>query len=121
MSQAKISYFDQAAVTWWDDNPVRIALMKAVGEAVLREVQPTTDMRMLDYGCGTGLIFRTLGVAHSIHHHGFDRGELKSLIAESGFADTKDVTAYTICKPVDGGTERDFPVFLVTARREKTR
>ena len=55
MSQAKISYFDEAAATW-DDNPSRIALMKAVGEAILREAQPTKDMDVLDYGCGTGLV-----------------------------------------------------------------
>ena len=55
MSEAKASYFDQAAATW-DNNPSRIALMKAVGEAILREVQPATDMSVLDYGCGTGLV-----------------------------------------------------------------
>ena len=55
MSQAKISYFDQAAATW-DDNPSRIALMKAVGEGILREAQPTKSMDVLDYGCGTGLV-----------------------------------------------------------------
>jgi len=55
MSQARTSYFDQAAATW-DDNPVRIALMQAVGEGILREVQPTKNMDVLDYGCGTGLV-----------------------------------------------------------------
>ena len=30
--------------------------MKAVGEAILREVRATTDMDVLDYGCGTGLV-----------------------------------------------------------------
>ena len=55
MHQAKISYFDQAAATW-DYNPSRIALMKAVGEGVLQEVQPTKNMDVLDYGCGTGLV-----------------------------------------------------------------
>ena len=51
----KSSYFDQSASTW-DNEPRRIALMKAVGEAILREIQPTKDMDMLDYGCGTGLV-----------------------------------------------------------------
>jgi ubiquinone/menaquinone biosynthesis C-methylase UbiE len=212
MSQAGTSYFDQAAATW-DDNPSRIALMKAVGEAILREVQPTREMDVLDYGCGTGLVglfllpqvgsvtgadnsagmldilrkklqdgslekmravcldlehdsvpseryhlivtsmalhhiadtgkvlracyelltptgvlciadldtepgvFHPSDVADGVHHHGFDRGELKSVMARIGFEDTKDVTAHTIRKPVDGGAERDFPVFLITARR----
>ena len=49
------TYFDQSAATW-DAEPRRIELMKAVGEAILREAQPTNDMDVLDYGCGTGLI-----------------------------------------------------------------
>ena len=49
------SYFDQSAATW-DNEPRRIALMKAVGEAILREAKPTKDMDVLDYGCGTGLV-----------------------------------------------------------------
>lgn len=55
MEPARTSVFDQAAATW-DDNPQRIALMKAVGEAILREAQPTSEMDVLDYGCGTGLV-----------------------------------------------------------------
>jgi ubiquinone/menaquinone biosynthesis C-methylase UbiE len=49
------SYFDQSAATW-DNEPRRIALMKAVGEAILREAQPSKDTDVLDYGCGTGLV-----------------------------------------------------------------
>jgi ubiquinone/menaquinone biosynthesis C-methylase UbiE len=55
MSQAKTSHFDQTAATW-DDSPMRIALMKAVGKAILRGARPTKNMDVLDYGCGTGLI-----------------------------------------------------------------
>ncbi len=49
------TYFDQSAASW-DNEPRRIALMKAVGEAILREAHPTKDMDVLDYGCGTGLV-----------------------------------------------------------------
>ena len=55
MSEPQSTYFDQAAATW-DDNPVRVALMKAVAGAIIRQVQPTPEMAMLDYGCGTGLV-----------------------------------------------------------------
>ena len=48
-------HFDKVAADW-DKEPRRVALMKAIGEAILREVQPSSDMDMLDYGCGTGLI-----------------------------------------------------------------
>jgi len=43
-----------------------------------------------------------------------------SLLARIGFEHTKDVTAHTIREPLDSGAERDFPVFLLTARRENT-
>jgi ubiquinone/menaquinone biosynthesis C-methylase UbiE len=206
------SYFDNAAATW-DNEPRRIALMKAVGEAILREARPAKEMDALDYGCGTGLVslfllphvrsvtgadssagmlevlrkklaedgienmkvsrldlerdhlpgeryhlivtsmtmhhvadtnrvlraFHELllpggtlcvadldsepGVFHapeaaaSVHHNGFDRGELKSLLEGIGFKQIRDVTAHTIRRPVAGGNERDFPVFLITADR----
>jgi len=212
MSQAKTSHFDQAAATW-DDNTMRIALMRAVGEAILREARPTKDMDVLDYGCGTGLVslyllpsvrtvtgadnsagmlevlrkkikdgglenmqtmqldlerdsipagryhlivssmalhhiadtagilrafhqllhpqgllcladldtepgvFHTHDMAISVHHHGFDRANLKARLAEIGFRDARDVTAHTLRKPIEDGSERDFPVFLITARK----
>lgn len=49
------TYFDEAAANW-DDEPRRVALMKAIGEKIVAEAQPTKDMDVLDYGCGTGLV-----------------------------------------------------------------
>ncbi len=49
------NHFDQSAATW-DSKPHQIALIKAVGETILREAQPTKDMEVFDYGCGTGLL-----------------------------------------------------------------
>ncbi len=205
-------YFDEAAATW-DNEPRRVALMKAVGEAILREARPSRATDVLDYGCGTGLIglfllphvrnvtgadsspgmlevlqkkivesgietlrvikldlqhdglpaeryhlivtnmtlhhvadtdrvleafyelltpggtlciadldtepgiFHTPEAAGSVHHHGFDRDELKSRLEEIGFEDVRDVTAHTIRRSVASGDERDFPVFLMTASR----
>jgi ubiquinone/menaquinone biosynthesis C-methylase UbiE len=205
-----MSYFDQAAANW-DNQPVRVRLMKTVGETIVREAAPTNDMAVLDYGCGTGLLglyllpyvrsvtgadnspgmlevlgkkiaegslntmravrldlendpvpedrfhmvvvgmamhhiaevdkvlmaFHTMllpggtlciadldtepGTFHpasvTVPHHGFDRGELKSRLAEHGFAERKDVTVTTFVKPVEGGGEQDFSIFLITARR----
>lgn len=206
------TYFDQAAATW-DNEPRRIALMKAVGEAILRETQPTKETDVLDYGCGTGLVslfllphvrsvtgadnspgmlevlrgkiteggihnmrvvklnletdplpddryhllvacmtmhhvkntgkvlkaFHDLlhpagrlciadldsepGVFHPseaagiVHHHGFDRQRLKEQLVGTGFTQMQDVTAFTVRKPVAGGQEREFPVFLISATR----
>lgn len=207
-------YFDDAAATW-DNEPRRIAMMRVVGEAILREARPTKEMDALDYGCGTGLvglfilphvrsvtgadssaamldvlrkkitdsgisnmsvirldlqhdplpagryhlivtnmtlhhvadtgavlrafyelllpggtvciadldtepgIFHPPHAAASVHHHGFDRGGLKSRLEEIGFEEIRDTTAHTIRRLVQDGSERDFPVFLITARRPR--
>jgi 2-polyprenyl-3-methyl-5-hydroxy-6-metoxy-1,4-benzoquinol methylase len=55
MNAGNTNYFDESAANW-DNEPHRIELMKAIGEAILREVRPTNDMDVLDYGCGTGLV-----------------------------------------------------------------
>jgi hypothetical protein len=52
-----------------------------------------------------------------VHHHGFDRERLKAQLMESGFADARAVTAHSIRKPIPGGEERAFPVFLIVAKR----
>lgn len=49
------SYFDGAASTW-DGEPRRVALAKAVGEAIQQCARPTKAMDMLEYGAGTGLV-----------------------------------------------------------------
>jgi tRNA (cmo5U34)-methyltransferase len=53
------AYFDEAAKTW-DDNPSRVELAKAVAGAILAEVPLTSEMAIMDFGCGTGLITREL-------------------------------------------------------------
>ena len=85
------SYFNHSA-TSWDTDPNRIELAKAVGEAMLREAPLTKEMDL-----------------------GFDRAELKAQIIQTGFKNVKDMTVHAIRKPVQGGGERDFPVFLMTA------
>ena len=52
-----------------------------------------------------------------VPHHGFDRGDFKSRLAEHGFAETKDITAAKFAKPAEGGGEHEFSIFLITARR----
>jgi ubiquinone/menaquinone biosynthesis C-methylase UbiE len=47
--------FDQEAASW-DDKPARVQLARGVGEAIMREAAPKSDMTVLDYGCGTGLL-----------------------------------------------------------------
>lgn len=47
--------FDAVAARW-DHEPRRVQLAREVVNTVLREVQPQPDMRVLDFGCGTGLV-----------------------------------------------------------------
>jgi len=61
--------------------------------------------------------FHTGDEARSIPHHGFDRNELKNQLAAHGFAGLCDMTAFTIEKETENGQVRDFPVFLILARR----
>jgi tRNA (cmo5U34)-methyltransferase len=46
-----------------------------------------------------------------VHHLGFERGEFRRLLAEAGFDDVQDVTAF-----VHRRNGREYPVFLITAR-----
>ena len=87
-------YFDQSAATW-DDEPRRIALMKAVGEAILREARPTKGMDVLDYGCGTGLVSLFL-LPHVHTVTGADNSPgmldvLRSKIAQGGIQNMKAI------------------------------
>lgn len=56
---AAVGYFDAAAATW-DENPTRVELAKAVAGAMLAAVPLTSQMAVMDFGCGTGLITREL-------------------------------------------------------------
>jgi len=207
-----MNYFDDAAATW-DSEPRRVALARAIGETIVREVKPGREMDLLDYGCGTGLLslflvahvrsitsadsssgmlevlrgkiaaaaianlrviqldierdpvpaerfhmivvsmvmhhigqiepalrafrqllhpggvlcvadldtepgtFHSPEVAHSVHHHGFDRESLKSQLTAAGFSNTNDATVVRLNKAVANGREEAFSVFLIWAKR----
>lgn len=49
-------------------------------------------------------------------HHGFHRHELDQTLVATGFAPATTTTAYVVRREVDGA-EREYPVFLATARR----
>jgi ubiquinone/menaquinone biosynthesis C-methylase UbiE len=52
-----------------------------------------------------------------VFHLGFDRGELHRLLREAGFTEVHDITATVVRKEVEGQV-REFPIFLITARRD---
>lgn len=210
---AAASRFDKAAAAW-DDDPNRARLMRAIGEAIVREARLAAATRVLDYGCGTGLVGlclvpRVAGVtgadsspgmlevlrgkiaasglgdrmqavrldlerdavpperydlvvvgmamhhiaavdrvlrafhellrpggavciadldtepgtfhgpeaSEGVHHHGFDRAELKGRLEQAGFSDARDATVARFRKPVEGGGEQEFSIFLIVADR----
>jgi ubiquinone/menaquinone biosynthesis C-methylase UbiE len=49
-------------------------------------------------------------------HHGFDRTNLGRRAEQAGFADVQFQTVFSIARERESGT-RDYPVFLMTARR----
>ena len=49
-------------------------------------------------------------------HHGFDQADLSRRATLAGFADIRFQTVFSIAKELATGT-RDYPVFLMTARR----
>jgi len=56
---ANVARFDEAA-SGWEDNPQRVALARGVAEAIRQAVPLAGTMRVLEYGCGTGLVSRAL-------------------------------------------------------------
>ncbi len=54
-----------------------------------------------------------------IGHHGFDRQELGSLVNKNGFTDIVFDTVYIITRFL-AGEEKQYPLFLMTARRQHT-
>jgi 2-polyprenyl-3-methyl-5-hydroxy-6-metoxy-1,4-benzoquinol methylase len=52
--ETKKNFDKEAAV--WDAKPLRVKLALDVAEAILREIKPTKDLTVMDFGCGTGLV-----------------------------------------------------------------
>jgi len=47
--------FDQDAASW-DQLPRRVKVAQDIAQCMIRELSPTPDMDVLDFGCGTGLL-----------------------------------------------------------------
>jgi ubiquinone/menaquinone biosynthesis C-methylase UbiE len=47
--------FDKEAAAW-DENPGRVKLAQEIAQAINQEIVLQSDMRLLDFGCGTGLL-----------------------------------------------------------------
>ena len=51
-------------------------------------------------------------------HLGFDRAELQKQTEAAGFGEVTFSTPYVIRKEIKDGTEKEFPLFLMSARRK---
>jgi ubiquinone/menaquinone biosynthesis C-methylase UbiE len=51
--------FDKEALSW-DLNPGRVQLAADIATAIQKEIRITQDMKVMDYGCGTGLLTLSL-------------------------------------------------------------
>jgi ubiquinone/menaquinone biosynthesis C-methylase UbiE len=56
--------FDKEAVHW-DEDPGKVKLANGIAEAISNEIDLTSDMNVLDFGCGTGLV--TLLIQPMVH------------------------------------------------------
>ncbi len=50
-----MSKFDKVALTW-DENPVRMELTRNIAKGIIENLPLKSDMKVLDFGCGTGLL-----------------------------------------------------------------
>lgn len=84
--------FDKVASSW-DEEPRRVKLAADVAKAVMREVELSRDMDVLDYGCGTGLVTLHLQPhVRSVTGADTSKGMLEVLqrkVAESGIANVR--------------------------------
>jgi 2-polyprenyl-3-methyl-5-hydroxy-6-metoxy-1,4-benzoquinol methylase len=89
-----------------------IADTEKVVEAFYTMLHPHGILCIADLDSEPG-IFHAPEVADSVHHHGFNRMELESLVGRIGFTNSKTLTAHVLRKPIENGTERDFSIFLL--------
>jgi len=48
-------YFDREAPLW-DENPGRVRMANSIADVLLKSIPVSHSMRVLDFGCGTGLV-----------------------------------------------------------------
>jgi predicted methyltransferase len=87
-------------------------------EPVLRQfhaaLKPAGMLCIADLDLDDGLFHEDpTGVFHS----GFDREELRGVLEQAGFCEVHDVLAAETTKPVAGGEERRFTIFLMSGRK----
>jgi ubiquinone/menaquinone biosynthesis C-methylase UbiE len=52
-----------------------------------------------------------------VAHFGFERMHVRAMLESAGFVEIRDVTAGSILKDAEMPTRREYPVFLIVARK----
>ncbi len=96
MDTRKKKDFD-ALAAHWDDDPIRVKLAHSIAGAIRDEVALKRDMKVLDFGCGTGLLTAALSpYVGSITGLDSSRGMIERLshkIADAGLTNIEPVCA----------------------------
>jgi tRNA (cmo5U34)-methyltransferase len=94
LTREESNRFDEAASAW-DEEPWRVEIASAVAAAMRRSVTLSADLRVLDFGCGTGLV--SLALQPFVGHvTGADTsegmlGQLRRKIEAKGLANVETV------------------------------
>ena len=59
MTADNVKRFDDAAADW-EEKPQRVAVSRKVAQAIAQAIPLAKSMQVLEYGCGTGLVSRSL-------------------------------------------------------------
>jgi len=105
--------FDKEAAAW-DENPARVRLAKDVADAISRHVTLRTDMEVLDFGCGTGLLtLRLAPLVRSITGVDSSQGMLDVLAAKTAKQNLPNVR--TLHLDLDRGDVLPGPYDLIVS------
>lgn len=100
MSQERRNFDEEAEQ--WDARPQRVQLAKDVADAILGQLSQTTNLDVLDFGCGTGLLTLQLQpLVHSIT--GLDSSSGMLDVLNRKIANLKLANARTVLCDVEQG------------------
>ena len=104
--------FDKEAATW-DENPVRVKMAEDVGTAMVARVPLDSAMRVLDFGCGTGLVtLRLAPLVGMITGADTSRGMLDVFEAKAAAMGVDNVRTQWLDPDGDGALSGQYDVIV---------
>lgn len=105
-------HFDQAAATW-DLADRRVALAQGVAQAIEARVPLSKDQKVLDFGCGTGLVSLALAAKVGAIHGADTSPEMLKVL--EGKAKAKGVPLQLIALDATGAGDLAGPYDLIVS------